>query len=144
MLALSVLQSGCAVNSSISLEAFYVLKSSTSTVSTDIPITLETCTDQHFSRLPGKLNKIFQWTLNTVLCLPLNQNYNIGGSTLVSGIERYFTFRFNCPSTCGTTTNCGTVEFFTENAQVNYENEDDLYEYYMDRKSIIVSKPTIF
>jgi hypothetical protein len=149
MMAVSVLNNNnnCSINQSISITAFYSVASlsanSTLTVA-EAPLNLEACTDQHFSLLPGKLQKLAQWTRNSLQCLPLNQNLPLGGSTSNGGAEKYLSFKFTCPSACGMTTNCGTVEFFTQNAQVNADNADSVYSYYLDRRSFIVSNPTTY
>ena len=90
------------------------------------------------------MQKIQQWTTNPLECLPLNTNFNMGGSTLFSSVERYFTFKFTCPAACGTTTNCGSVEFFTQNMQINQGNADNPFTHYLDRKSFIISNPTTY
>lgn len=103
---------------------------------------LETCTSEHFKLLPGTLSKITQWTTNTVKCLPLNRSFNIGGSTVSGGTERYLQFRLSCPPSC--TGSCGTVEIFTQNTNINAINTDKIYNHYLQRKSFLVQNPTTY
>ena len=114
MMAVSILSTNnCTASTPIALEASYIVAqpspNATAPTVTTSPIVLETCTSQHFALLPGNIQKIKQWNNNSLACLPLNQNYLLGGSTLFGNTERYINFKFTCPSACGITTNCGTV-----------------------------------
>lgn len=140
MMGLSILYNGCSATGSVSTDVSYMIKTASGNSSS--PIELQTCTNSHFSMIPGGLSKIQQFTNNTLRCLPLNQDLNLGGSAAVTGSERSVIFHFTCPSTCSGS--CGTVELFTQNAKPNPDSKDEPMNYFIQRKAFLIQNPTTY
>jgi len=82
--------------------------------------------------LPGQLDKLKQWTNNTLKCLPLNSYLQFGGSSLSSNLYKSIQLKLSCPSSCSISS-CGTVELFSASATVNLGNSSSPYSYGLTR-----------
>lgn len=99
-------------NSAITFEAFLNEYSgsyaSTNRSLSKVPLNFETCTENHFAMLPGKMGKVNQWSSGSLYCLPAKSYFQIGGSNTTSDLYKNIQYRFACPSSCSVST-CGYV-----------------------------------
>lgn len=113
---------------------------STNRSSTKVPLNFETCTSDHFSMLPGNINKLKRWTNGSLNCLPLNSYFQLGGSSSVSTLYRSLQFKFTCPPGCNTSlASCGSVEFYSASSAVNLNNASSPFAYGLTRHKFSIS-----
>ena len=82
MLAIRTINQGCGYNYNIKAwnYTYENLQSATLYKRTYHEIPLETCTAEHFSKIPNIYQNFNQLGLANWVCLPINQSYGIGGS----------------------------------------------------------------
>jgi hypothetical protein len=93
--------------------------------------------------LPNNINKLNHYTSGSLICLPLNSYFDLGGTNTLSTLYKSIKFNFTCPSGCNSSPTCGKVEFYVTNSNVNLGNSGSLFTYSLDRKVFAIApKPT--
>ena len=101
-------------------------------------VPLETCTAQHFSKIP----QMTQVNLSSWWCLPLNRQFKIGGFYEISNVEQSMAFNFTCKKSCYSNS-CGNLHTYQLGSFINPHNNTHPIEYYLDRNSMELTNNTI-
>ena len=134
MLATNFQSGGCPSTQSVKAYHYTVdgLQSGGTPNTTVSEIILEPCSTDHFAILPALEQKLLTLGIKAnTLCLPLNKNYEIGGSFELSNTWKGILFRFNCTQSCGVN-NCGSININKLNAVSNPDSKNPFL-YYLDK-----------
>ena len=94
------------------------------------PIQMESCTSEHFSRVPGIEERSQLLGLSNWKCLPLNKTYELEGSYELSSTYKAFQIVLKCNTSCGFN-NCGFFKLYQLNMFMNPSNRENPFEYYI-------------